>query len=70
MMRLVTLALSCLVLLACSDDHAVHSSDGIERVEPPFWWQGFNSHEAAAAGLRQRHLSELTPSLDYPGYRR
>jgi len=66
MMRLVTLALSCLVLIACSDDQAVLSSDGIERVEPPFWWQGFK-HEELQLLVYGRDIAALTPSLDYPG---
>lgn len=65
-MRLVTLALSCLLLLGCSGDQAVHSSDGIERVEPPFWWQGFNSHELQLL-VYGNDVSELTPSVEYPG---
>jgi len=66
MIRLVTLALSCLFLLACSEDQAVHSSNGIERVEPPFWWQGFKQRELQLL-VYGKDVSELTPSLDYPG---
>ena len=66
MTRCVLLTLSCLLLLGCSEDQAVHSSNGIERVEPPFWWQGFRQRELQLL-VYGKDVAELTPSLDYPG---
>ena len=66
MTRCVLLTLSCLLLLGCSEDQAVHSSNGIERVEPPFWWQGFKQRELQLL-VYGKDVAELTPSLDYPG---
>ncbi|MGB5720540.1 MAG: cyclomaltodextrinase N-terminal domain-containing protein, partial [Woeseiaceae bacterium] len=66
MTRILLLAASCLLLLACSQNEAVHSREGIERVEPPFWWQGFESTELQLL-VYGNDVSELTPSVEYPG---
>ncbi|MGI9236161.1 MAG: glycoside hydrolase family 13 protein [Woeseiaceae bacterium] len=66
MTRILLLAASCLLLLACSEDASVHSGDGIERVEPPFWWQGFKDTELQLL-VYGKDVGELTPSIDYPG---
>ncbi|MGI9234817.1 MAG: glycoside hydrolase family 13 protein [Woeseiaceae bacterium] len=66
MTRILLLATSCLLLLACSEDAAIHSSDGIVRVEPPFWWQGFKDTELQLL-VYGKDVGELTPSIDYPG---
>ncbi len=66
MTRILLLAASCLLLLACSENEAVHSREGIERVEPPFWWQGFENTELQLL-VYGNNVSEFAPSVDYPG---
>jgi len=38
----------------------------IDRLEPPFWWQGFK-HQELQLMVYGPSISELTPSIDYPG---
>lgn len=66
MTRFLLLTASCLLLLACSEDRTAHSSDGIMRVEPPFWWQGFRNNELQLLVYGQS-IGEFTPSIDYAG---
>jgi len=66
MTRFVLLAIGCWALTACSDSQVAASSDGIERMEPPFWWQGFKNTELQLL-VNGNGVSELTPSVDYPG---
>jgi glycosidase len=66
MSRIVLLAASCLLLPAFADDNTVRAGDGIERVEPPFWWQGFRNRELQLL-VHGNGMSQYTPSVDYPG---
>jgi glycosidase len=38
----------------------------VERLEPPFWWQGFK-HKELQLLVYGPAISELEPSIDYPG---
>ena len=38
----------------------------VERVEPPFWWTGFE-HRELQLMVHGNNISLLTPSIDYPG---
>ena len=38
----------------------------IERVEPPFWWTGFE-HRELQLMLHGNNLSLLTPAIEHPG---
>ena len=60
------LATGLLLLAACSDSEVSASTDGIERVEPPFWWQGLKNTELQLL-IHGDDLSELSPTIDYPG---
>ena len=66
MIRLLLLLAAGLSLLACSDDETIHTGDGIERVEPPFWWQGFKNSELQLL-VHGENVGDLAPSIDYPG---
>ena len=66
MTRPVFLAISWLLLASCSDSDVSASRDGIERVEPPFWWQGFKNTELQLL-VHGDNVSELSPSVDYAG---
>ena len=38
----------------------------IERLEPPFWWQGFKNTELQLM-VHGPAISDLTPAIKYPG---
>ena len=66
MTRIVFLVASCLLLAACSESQVATSGDGIERVEPPFWWVGFQ-HSELQLLVHGDDIGDLTPSVDYAG---
>jgi len=66
MTRFLLLAATCLLFAACSEDQQALTSDGIARVEPPFWWQGFENNELQLL-VYGRDIGEFTPSTDYAG---
>jgi len=66
MARFLILVAACLLLAACSQSEDVHVREGIERVEPPFWWQGFENTELQLL-VYGKDVGELTPSVSYPG---
>lgn len=66
MTRLVLLAVSWLLLAACSDAQVSASSNRIDRVEPPFWWQGFK-HTGLQLLVYGDNVGELSPTVDYAG---
>ncbi|MGB5331735.1 MAG: glycoside hydrolase family 13 protein [Woeseiaceae bacterium] len=66
MTRLAFIAASCCLLLGIADSAATASTNEIERVEPPFWWQGFKNTELQLL-VYGEDVSKLTPSVDYPG---
>lgn len=60
--------ISFLALLACllTSLTAVGEAQEIERLEPPFWWTGFERGELQLM-LYGNNISLLTPATDYPG---
>jgi len=67
MKRILTLVAGLVLLAACSsDDPATAARDGIERVEPPFWWTGFE-HSELQLLVRGKDLADYTPSVAAPG---
>jgi glycosidase len=66
MTRILILAASFILLAACGESSLSASSDGIERVEPPFWWQGFKNTELQLL-VHGDDIGELSPSVDYAG---
>ncbi len=62
-MRIVTPALCfCLLTLLAATGEAQE----IERIEPPFWWAGFE-HSEVQLMLYGNNISLLTPATEYPG---
>ena len=62
-MRTITLALlACVSTFLPTPGHAQE----IERVEPPFWWTGFE-HPELQLMLHGNNLSLLTPAIEHPG---
>ena len=59
-------AAAFLLLAACSDSEVSASTDGIERVEPPFWWQGFKNTELQLL-IHGDDIGEMSPTIGYPG---
>lgn len=56
-----------LLLAACSSDDAIATaSDGIERIEPPFWWTGF-IHSELQLLVHGDEISEYEPSVAASG---
>ncbi len=66
MSRLVILATGLFFLTACSEAQITASAAGIDRIEPPFWWQGFEHRELQLL-VNGKNVGELSPSVDYPG---
>jgi len=66
MSRLTLIAIGCLLLAACSDSKVSASRDGIDRVEPPFWWQGFENTELQLL-VHGNDISTLSADVDYSG---
>ena len=62
-MRATSLAVLACLLAAFA---AASSAQEIERVEPPFWWTGFE-HRELQLMLHGNNISLLTPELDHPG---
>jgi len=63
MKRNLALTAGLLLLSACSsDDPITTASDGIERVEPPFWWTGLK-HTELQLLVHGEGIAELTPSV-------
>ena len=66
-MKRIAFFATCIVLLAaCSESTSVNPTGGVDRVEPPFWWQGFSSRELQLL-VYGEDIGGLTPSLDYAG---
>ena len=67
MNRNLVLGAALIALAACSsDDPLAASRDGIARVEPPFWWTGFE-HSELQLLVYGRDLSEFEASVSAPG---
>ena len=62
-MRILFLALLACLLTSLT---SVGSAQEIERVEPPFWWTGFE-HGELQLMLYGNNISLLTPTTEYPG---
>ncbi|MCK5326952.1 MAG: cyclomaltodextrinase N-terminal domain-containing protein, partial [Woeseiaceae bacterium] len=62
-MRISTFLLcTCLLLVFPATGH----TQEVERVEPPFWWTGFE-HSELQLLIHGNNISLLTPSIDVPG---
>ena len=66
MKRILTVAFTSILLSlslfsACSAETA-----SLDRVEPPFWWQGFK-HQELQLLVHGDSIGNLTPSVEYPG---
>jgi glycosidase len=67
MTRIIATVAALLLLAACSSDDApLTSADGIERVEPPFWWAGFE-HTELQLMLYGEDLADFSASTAAPG---
>jgi len=67
MKQILAVAAGLFVLAACSSDDAMPiARDGIQRVEPPFWWTGFEHRELQLL-VHAGGISEYTPSVDASG---
>ncbi len=66
MTRAQILVASAVLLVACSDASISAANEGIERVEPPFWWQGFSNTELQLL-VYGDDIGRLSPEVDYPG---
>ncbi len=62
----IILACLCLVSACGSETPAASLTDGIDRVEPPFWWQGFEHRELQLL-VNGKDVVELAPAVDYDG---
>jgi glycosidase len=62
-MRILILALLASLLTSLT---SVGAAQEIERVEPPFWWTGFEDGELQVM-LYGNNISLLTPTTEYPG---
>jgi len=60
------LASSIIVLASCSNASETGTLDGIERVEPAFWWQGFK-HTELQLLIHGDDIAALSPAIEYPG---
>ena len=61
------LAAGLLLLAACSaDERPVAARDGITRVEPPFWWVGFE-HDELQLLVQAGGIAEYTPNVTAGG---
>jgi glycosidase len=66
MIRFLILLTGLILFSACSEPSVSATNAGIERVEPPFWWQGFKETELQLL-VHGETISELRPSVDYAG---
>ena len=60
------LATSIIFLASCGNASETGTLAGIERVEPPFWWQGFK-HTELQLLIHGDDIASLSPVIDYPG---
>jgi glycosidase len=60
------LAASIVFLASCGNASETGTLDGIERVEPPFWWRGFKNTELQLL-VHGDDIAALSPVIDYPG---
>ena len=58
---ITSISLSLALFSACSAETA-----SLDRVEPPFWWQGFE-HQELQLLVHGDNIGDLTPSVDYSG---
>jgi glycosidase len=66
MTRLAFIAASCCLLLGIAGSAGSASTNEIERVEPPFWWQGFKNSELQLL-VHGENISALSVDVDYAG---
>ncbi|MGR9092953.1 MAG: alpha-amylase family glycosyl hydrolase, partial [Gammaproteobacteria bacterium] len=66
MTKLASIAAGCCLLLGFSDSAIAAGAGDIERVEPPFWWQGFRNSELQLL-VHGDNISALSVDVDYPG---
>lgn len=67
MKRHLVFAVGLLLLAACSSDETVAGAgDGIEHVEPPFWWAGFE-HTELQLLVHGGDISDFSPSVSANG---
>ena len=66
MTRLAFIAASCCLLLGFADSALTASTNEIERVEPPFWWQGFKNSELQLL-VHGENIRALSVNVDYAG---
>ncbi|MDJ0708858.1 MAG: glycoside hydrolase family 13 protein [Woeseiaceae bacterium] len=67
MKRILVVAVGLMMLSACSSDDTVPAArEGIERVEPPFWWTGFEHRELQLL-VRAGGIADYTPSVSAKG---
>jgi glycosidase len=61
--------LTMLIVSAWFATSAVHAqADGIDHLEPPFWWTGMQ-HQKLQLMVHGSRIADLDPVLDYPGVR-
>ena len=66
-MKAILILLAGITLLAgCSDPDVAATDDSVLRVEPPFWWQGFEHRELQLL-VHGDDVGGLSASVDYPG---
>ena len=58
--------ITCLLILTLALAPLDGDAQEIERIEPPFWWTGFE-HSEMQLMLQGNNLSLLTPTIDHPG---
>jgi glycosidase len=67
MKKFLAIAAGLLVLAACSSDDEIPAArDGIERVEPPFWWTGFEHRELQLL-VHAGDIADYTPGVSASG---
>jgi glycosidase len=66
MTRTLILAAGIILLTGCSESPPTTASGGVDRVEPPFWWPGFNHRELQLL-VYGEDIRELNPAVDYAG---
>ena len=58
---ITSISLGLALFSTCSAEAA-----SLDRVEPPFWWQGFK-HQELQLLVHGDNIGDLTPSVEYPG---
>jgi len=66
MIRFLIISTSLILFSACSESSISAANGDIERVEPPFWWQGFRNTELQLL-VHGEKVGELTPTVEYAG---